>query len=366
MTTSLGLGVISIFAAATSSSGVTDDPGVQGELNQPAMTAEAIFSTLEIVEVNEKDARRMFLGLPEAYPDEGHHDAEVLFRRGRKAFLVQQATPRFDVGLQNLSPVKYQGMRGTCSFFAAVALLEFGTHERYSEQCLAYFSRSADASLVADNLRCSEKPDGQYKHLFKGRPSGLVFQEYCPYKSYEGTRAEIPREIFTGAFPSVTRPFRSKEFPISSRGRQDDPVAMVKRLFHQYQRPIAGGVYVVDTKEDRFWEQSNKLPPDGESKHPSHLNWSRTFFNPIPALPPNIAFASCSKSTETTSLLAASKKLCGRHAIVFVGYNDELGILRFRNSWGTGWGHAGYGWLSYEYFRKFYISGSSLVLLENK
>lgn len=51
----------------------------------------------------------------------------------------------------------------------------------------------------------------------------------------------------------------------------------------------------------------------------------------------------------------------GGHAIVAVGYDDKCkikntncgktttGALLIRNSWGTGWGDNGYGWLPYEY-----------------
>jgi C1A family cysteine protease len=52
------------------------------------------------------------------------------------------------------------------------------------------------------------------------------------------------------------------------------------------------------------------------------------------------------------------------HAIVAVGYDDNLkitnkvdnkstkGALLIRNSWGLGWGQAGYGWLPYDYALK--------------
>ena len=52
---------------------------------------------------------------------------------------------------------------------------------------------------------------------------------------------------------------------------------------------------------------------------------------------------------------APSSQLNGGHANVAVGYDDHLaigphtGALLVRNSWGTGWGMNGYGWLSYEY-----------------
>ena len=50
-----------------------------------------------------------------------------------------------------------------------------------------------------------------------------------------------------------------------------------------------------------------------------------------------------------------SEKPRGGHANVAAGYDDTLnigndvGALLVRNSWGTGWGLSGYGWLSYQY-----------------
>lgn len=59
------------------------------------------------------------------------------------------------------------------------------------------------------------------------------------------------------------------------------------------------------------------------------------------------------------------ERVVGGHAVDAVGYNDAIkitnttpggiqttGAFLIRNSWGTGWGNKGYGWLPYEYVLK--------------
>jgi C1A family cysteine protease len=58
---------------------------------------------------------------------------------------------------------------------------------------------------------------------------------------------------------------------------------------------------------------------------------------------------------------ARSERILGGHAVVAVGYDDRIkianrssgdettGAFLIRNSWRTGWGEGGYGWLPYEY-----------------
>lgn len=43
----------------------------------------------------------------------------------------------------------------------------------------------------------------------------------------------------------------------------------------------------------------------------------------------------------------------GGHAICAVGYDDRTGRIKFKNSWGSGWGHSGYGYLPYDYIKDF-------------
>jgi C1A family cysteine protease len=58
------------------------------------------------------------------------------------------------------------------------------------------------------------------------------------------------------------------------------------------------------------------------------------------------------------------ERIEGGHAVVAMGYDDAMtianasggeasrGALLIRNSWGKGWGEAGYGWLPYAYVRR--------------
>jgi C1A family cysteine protease len=43
------------------------------------------------------------------------------------------------------------------------------------------------------------------------------------------------------------------------------------------------------------------------------------------------------------------ESVLGGHAILAVGYNDDIECIIFRNSWGTKWGDKGYGYMPYEY-----------------
>ena len=66
-------------------------------------------------------------------------------------------------------------------------------------------------------------------------------------------------------------------------------------------------------------------------------------------------------STGKIPFPCRGERVLGGHAIVAVGFDDAMkirnsicgkettGALLIRNSWGTGWGDGGYGWLPYDY-----------------
>lgn len=107
-----------------------------------------------------------------------------------------------------------------------------------------------------------------------------------------------------------------------------------------------------------------RLDPAGTAK-PVLLSRIKT--NLSAGLPSMFGFTVYSSYTQaaTTGKIpypTAGDKIVGGHAVMAVGYDDAMkikntktgsvettGALLIRNSWGTGWGSAGYGWLPYNY-----------------
>jgi C1A family cysteine protease len=83
----------------------------------------------------------------------------------------------------------------------------------------------------------------------------------------------------------------------------------------------------------------------------------------IPSMFGFTVYSSISQAAKTGAipLPTPGEKVLGGHAICTAGYDDTkviknvpsglttTGAFRIRNSWGTGWGESGYGWIPYEY-----------------
>ena len=110
-----------------------------------------------------------------------------------------------------------------------------------------------------------------------------------------------------------------------------------------------------------------RLDPPGTAKD-ALLNQIKT--NLAAGLPSIFGFTVYSSYTQAAATgkipyPTPGEKIVGGHAIVAVGYDDSMmikntnpkavettGALLIRNSWGTGWGGSGYGWLPHEYILK--------------
>jgi C1A family cysteine protease len=110
-----------------------------------------------------------------------------------------------------------------------------------------------------------------------------------------------------------------------------------------------------------------RLDPPGTAKD-ALLNSIKTLLaRGIPTMFGFTVYSSYTQAATTGKipLPIPADRIVGGHAIDAVGYDDSLkikntgpgavettGALLIRNSWGTGWGSAGYGWLPYEYVLK--------------
>lgn len=62
------------------------------------------------------------------------------------------------------------------------------------------------------------------------------------------------------------------------------------------------------------------------------------------------SFNIINKSNDILSMPAPGEVMLGGHAVVFVGYNIEKKLYLVKNSYGAGWGNAGYFWMPFEYY----------------
>jgi C1A family cysteine protease len=110
-----------------------------------------------------------------------------------------------------------------------------------------------------------------------------------------------------------------------------------------------------------------RLDPPGTSRA---VLLDRIKTNIAAGLPSMFGFTVYSSYTQASQsgkipFPAAGEGVVGGHAVDAVGYDDNkqiknanagatttTGALLIRNSWGTGWGQQGYGWLPYDYVLK--------------
>jgi C1A family cysteine protease len=214
-------------------------------------------------------------------------------------------------------PVEDQGMLGSCTAHAGVGIIEY--YERKA------FGRHTDASRlflykVTRNLMKAKGDTGAYLRTTIGAMVlfGVPPEEYWPYTDGEKTFDAEPN-AFTYAFAS--------NFQAIKYFRHDPPKTEPGKLLNKLKTYLAKG-------------------------HPAMFGF--TVYNSIEQ----------ADKTGRIPYPSPKEKIEGGHAVVAIGYDDRMkiknkhnkaettGALLIRNSWGTGWGEDGYGWLPYEYIRK--------------
>jgi C1A family cysteine protease len=107
-----------------------------------------------------------------------------------------------------------------------------------------------------------------------------------------------------------------------------------------------------------------RLDPNGTSKTDLLNQIKSNLVAGLPSMFGFTVFSSYTQADKTGKIPypGPKERSVGGHAVDAVGYDDNMkikntnplskpttGALLIRNSWGTGWGEAGYGWLPYEY-----------------
>ena len=204
---------------------------------------------------------------------------------------------------QFCSPVEDQGALGSCTAQAVVGVVEY--LERRA------MKRHVDASrlFVYKTGRMIDGYVGDTGLSVRTGMKALATFGAPPerYWPYDIDRFDDDPGAFVYAYGQRFRALRYYRLDIERRSRMQLLLLMKKVMV--YGLPIAFGFIVYSWGDDR-----GAFPMPEEGQEPQ-----------------------------------------GGHAVVAVGYDDDIrigdstGALRIRNSWGTGWGQSGYGWLPYDY-----------------
>ncbi|HEX7312955.1 MAG TPA: C1 family peptidase [Pyrinomonadaceae bacterium] len=231
------------------------------------------------------------------------------------------STPQVDLRptIQSLNlAVRAQAPRGTCSVFAMTFLLEYmyGTRLAVTANDL-----SEEYLNYAANQVSGENGDGDFfDRLDAGYQKwGIVPEASVPYQSAQV--ASVPQgaldagRLWTRFRVDFIKPWDSSKG--ASQSQLDQAVAYLDRNV-----PVAFG---------GWW--------------PSDVEWGTTVV----------------KGIEVMKVPAPSKKgttVFDGHSVPLVGYRRDSafaggGYFVFRNSWGSGWGDNGYGYMPFDYVLKF-------------
>jgi C1A family cysteine protease len=210
------------------------------------------------------------------------------------------APPEVDYG-GRMSPVRDQGPEGTCvAFAAAVGVKEYQEKKergRLTELSPRYlYSRCKKIDGIPQEE--GTYPRTAMKVLAK---TGVCLEECWPYRSYQKNQ------------PCSEADAQAGDFRIRTYARLSGIPEMERSL-------SANGPFLVGVEVFPGWFDS------------------RGGMIPLP---------------DKQEIAA------GGHAICVAGYDRGNQVFKFKNSWGAGWGDRGYGYLPYEYMRRYCLDAWS-------
>ena len=276
-------------------------------------------------EINEQLGMGWFPDLPDYRDYSPEHD--MIKPDIQKLGLAKPDTLSLEASVdlrQWCSPIQNQGSLGSCTAQAGVGLIEyyerkaFGNHIDASKLFLYKATRKL-LGWVGDT--------GAYMRTTMGAMAlfGVPPEKYWPYTT------------------------RRHPGPAGERTFDDEPPAFLYAFAQAYQAVLYFRLDPAGTSPEAVLK---KVKAYVAAKLPSFFGFT--------------VYASYQQAASTGKIPfpCQGEGVRGGHGVVAVGYDDAMvienatcglktkGALLFRNSWGTGWGDGGYGWLPYDYVLK--------------
>ena len=220
----------------------------------------------------------------------------------------------------DMSPIKNQGSRGTCTFFSTMGLVEAAIKKdlkkevNLSEEYLNYTAKTSgyfprvEGSTVSSNLYSISNYGLLLERDWSYQPSWFGSKLPC-----EGLKAEdmsSPLNCFSHNAPDE----ETKKKIIPAQGLSytyvyKDTTEIIRHLAEK-QRPLTMSIAV----------NFNGWPNTGDVYHNEELR-QECLQTPSP---------------------------CGGHSILLTGYDLDKKVFFFKNSWGKEWGHEGFGTITFD------------------
>jgi hypothetical protein len=253
----------------------------------------------------------------------------VLLRVGRPRFELNnkpEVDLREEAKALGVYAVHAQGDRNTCSIFAMSFLLDFMYAKHFNMKNADF---SEEFLNLASNLAISEKVDGGFFDAIDlgYQKFGDTSEASAPYKPSFDPNLTYPAGTMSKASALAPRlkPHFIKEWDVNTGLLPSQLLGIIFQL--KQGRPVAAGL---------------RWPKQGKFKTETVLG-----------------------VTMMTAPVAAD--VVDGHSIAFVGYkvSDSFpggGYLVFRNSWGAGFMEDGYGYMSFDYAKKYTNDAVEYVL----
>lgn len=211
--------------------------------------------------------------------------------------------------LELVTPVKSQGSYGTCWAFAHVAMIESSWLMRHGEVL-----DLSEQDLIDCNCREPGNPNPPRHH--EKLEVGLATEEEIPYRG-DGANTDRGNDNCQPCSLETTTPYRRIIWaPVNPDYTGDSPLT---------RTPVP------------TMEIKQALIDHGSIYTKMHIPTGSKFG----ALRGDDVF------TETIPILYDDQKNHGAHMVCIVGWDDRKSAWLMKNSWGTGWGDKGFGWVSY-------------------